>query len=126
MGNLTKDFSKGDFECPCGCGESKMNAKFMTRLQTFSDVMNIPIKIVQGGGYICKDSAKTKSEELHTTGRVAMPKIKSDLLFKAVNVAMSIGFTGIGIKNKNGSVQLHLDDIEESSSKNPRPYIWTY
>lgn len=126
MGNLTKNFSSSEFECPCGCGESKMNAKFMTRLQTFRTVMDIPISIVKGSGYICKDFASNKSEELHTTGRVAMPKIKSGLLFKAVNVAMSLGFTGIGIKNKNGSIQLHLDDINESVGNQPRPYLWTY
>jgi len=126
MGNLTKNFSSSEFECPCGCGESKMNAKFMTRLQTFRTVMNIPISITKGGGYICKDSANKKSEELHMTGRVAMPKIKSSQLFKAVNVAMSLGFTGIGIKNKNGTNQLHLDDIQESVGNYPRPYIWTY
>jgi hypothetical protein len=121
MGNLTKNFSSSEFECPCGCGESKMNSKFMTRLQTFRTVMDMPVSIVKGGGYLCKDYATSKLE-LHTTGRVAMPKIKSSQLFKAVNVAMSIGFTGIGIKNKNGSIQLHLDDAEGVD----RPSIWTY
>ena len=121
MGNLTKNFSSNEFECPCGCGESKMNPKFMTRLQTFKDVMGISIPIVKGSSYVCKSSAKSK-EEYNTLGRVTMPKIKESDLFKAVSVAMSIGFTGIGIKNKNGSVQLHLDDLEGTN----RPSIWTF
>lgn len=121
MGNLTKNFSSSEFECPCGCGDSKMNVKFMTRLQTFRTVMDMPISIVKGSGYICKDSAKSK-DELNTLGRVAMPIIRSSQLFKAINVAMSVGFTGIGFKNKNGSVQLQLDDATGTD----RPSIWTY
>lgn len=126
MGNLTKNFSSSEFKCLCGCGESKMNAKFITRLQNFRTVMDMPVSITKGGGYLCKDFASTKSEKLHSTGRVVISKIKNGLLFKAVNVAMSLGFTGIGIKNKNGSIQLHLDDIDESVGNQPRPYIWTY
>jgi len=126
MGNLTKDFSSSDFKCPCGCGEVKMNKKFMERLQIFRDVIGLDIKIAKGGGYICKEYANSKSEEMHTTGRVAMIKVKGGVMFKAVNIAMSIGFTGIGVKNKNGSVQLHLDDIEGFAGNQPRPYLWTY
>ena len=121
MGNLTKNFSSSEFECPCGCGANKMNAKFMKKLQTFRDVMDMPIEIVKGSGYICKDSAKSK-DELNTLGIVAMPKIRASQIFKAVNVAMSIGFTGIGVKNKNGSVQLQLD----VATGTDRPSLWTY
>lgn len=119
MGNLTKDFSSGDFECPCGCGESRMNAKFMTKLQTFKDVMNMPISIVKGSAYMCEDHAKSKNK-LNVEGKVAMPKINKDCLFKAVSVAISVGFTGIGIKSKNGQVSLHLDDAART-----QPEMWT-
>ena len=68
MGNLTKDFSSSEFECPCGCGESKMNAKFMAKLQVFRTVMDIPLTITKG--YICNESAKYKWVDLNSTGRV--------------------------------------------------------
>ena len=124
MGNLTKNFSSSEFACPC-CGESKMNAKFMERFQTFRTVMDTSISIVEGGGYRCEEYAKSKTSA-HGEGRAADPAIKKSLLFKAVNVAMSVGFTGIGIKNKGGKFQLHLDDAEGIPNKRPRPYIWTY
>lgn len=125
MGNLTKNFSSSEFECTCGCGQSKMNPKFMERLQTFRTVMDIPMSIAKGGGYRCEESSKSKTSA-HGEGRAADPMIDRYLLHKAVSVATNLGFTGIGIKNKKGSFQLHLDDAAEIPGKRPRPYIWTY
>lgn len=124
MGNLTKNFSSKEFACPC-CGETKMNIKFMARLQTFRAVMDIPITIAEGGGYRCEEYSKSKTSA-HGEGRGADPQIPQNLLYKAVAVATNLGFTGIGIKNKKGKFQLHLDDAEEIPNKRPRPYIWTY
>ncbi len=143
MGNLSKDFSTGEFECSCGCGESNMNVKFIHKLQTLRTIMAIDLPIVKGSSFSCGKSSKkptkfkltdsedsdkrpekSKAKNDNTTGRVTEIKIKSSELFKIVNVAMGIGFTGIGIKDKNGSVQLHLDDLDESTGNQPRPYIW--
>ena len=144
MGNLSKDYSSGDFECSCGCGESNMNKKFVDKLQTLKTIMAIDLPVVKGSSFSCgKSDKKPKKSKLYdsedsdkkpekietkndnTTGRVTEIKIKSSELFKTMNVAMGLGFTGIGIKDKNGSVQLHLDDLVESTGNQPRPYIWT-
>ena len=139
MGNLSINFDSGEFACDCGCGRSLMNKKFIDKLQNFRTVMAMPISILEG--YKCKgielknsdedskskkDKKSKKTDSINTTGQVAVVKIKSADLFKAVNVAMSIGFTGVGMKNKDGVVQLHLDDIQESVGNQPRPYIWSY
>jgi len=124
VAQLTKNFNTNEFVCPC-CGETKMNAKFMQRLQTFREVMGIPFSPVKGGGYRCESYNKSKTGA-HVEGRAIDPNLPKDLLFKAVSVAISVGFTGIGIKNKNGAYQLHLDDAEAIPGKRPRPLIWTY
>ena len=123
MGDLTKNFSSKEFACPC-CGESKMNKAFMEKLQLFREVMDVPMKIAEGGGYRCKEYSKTKSA--HGEGRAADPMFSNTLYHKAISVATNLGFTGIGIKNKGGKFQLHLDNAEEIPGKRPRPWIWTY
>lgn len=123
MGNLTKNFSSDEFKCGCGCGDSYMNSRFVTRLQVFRDVMGIPVSIIKGGGYACKKSSKDK-DDIYREGIAAVTKIKKDLLFKAVNIAMSVGFTGIGVKEKNGQIHLHLDDAEGNADKRTRPMMW--
>ena len=124
MGDLTQDFSKWEFECPC-CGESKMNPKFMKKLQNFRIIMGFPISPVPGGGYRCPDYNKSETGA-HVEGRAIDPDIPREHYHKALNAAMAVGMTGIGVKNKSGKFQLHLDDADAIPGKRPRPWVWTY
>lgn len=61
MGDLTANFSRSEFACPC-CGRTEMNRQHIERLQRFRDFMTDkigrPIRIVcthaQGGGFRCR------------------------------------------------------------------------
>lgn len=123
MGDLSKNFSAWEFACPC-CGESKMATRTITRLQRVRSRYGKPMGIVPGGGYRCAkyDDSKTA----HRTGEGVDPSVPRGDLYRVIQIAMEEGFTGIGVKNKSGRYQLHLDDAAEIPGVRPRPWIWTY
>ena len=45
MGNLTKDFSRTEFECKCGCGFDKIDPRVVDMCQTIRDAAGVPIRI---------------------------------------------------------------------------------
>ena len=52
MGDLTKNFSKSEFACPC-CGRVKIEDKLVKALQKLRDLAGSPIRITSG--YRCPD-----------------------------------------------------------------------
>ena len=124
MSQLTKNFTTGEFACPC-CGQCKMNPEFMKRLQAFREDYGRSFRPVEGGGYRCADYNGSKTGA-HVEGRACDPNISRDQYYRVLALALKHGFTGIGIKNKGGKFQLHLDDAEEIPGKRPRPWVWTY
>lgn len=51
MGDLSKNFSTREFECPC-CGKVKVSPRLVAALQRFRDMLDRPIYIISG--YRCK------------------------------------------------------------------------
>lgn len=56
MGNLTKNFSRHEFECKCGCGEAIIEWPLVMALQRLRDLAGVPIVITSG--YRCPDHNK--------------------------------------------------------------------
>jgi uncharacterized protein YcbK (DUF882 family) len=48
MGDLTKNFSKWEFKCKCGCGKDDINIELVNQLQKLRDNINKPIHINSG------------------------------------------------------------------------------
>jgi zinc D-Ala-D-Ala carboxypeptidase len=124
MGDLTKNFSSDEFRCPC-CNQSKMNPEFMERLQKLRDAFGSPFSPVKGGGYRC-EYYNGSITGAHVEGRAIDPNIANVDYHKFIKLAFELGFTGIGVKNKGGRFQLHLDDTGTIPGIRPRPYVWTY
>lgn len=122
MGDLTKDFSVYEFKCPC-CGESRMDLDTVKRLQTLRDLYGKRIDIVEGGGYRC--AKYDENLGAHYSGRAVDPGVPREDLYAVMKLAFEVGFTGIGVKQKKGRWQLHLDDAPATAAR-PRPWIWTY
>jgi uncharacterized protein YcbK (DUF882 family) len=55
MGNLTKNFDKEEFECPC-CKANKIDINFVNKLQQARNYAEIPFHI--NSGYRCKKHNK--------------------------------------------------------------------
>lgn len=64
----------------------------------------------------------------HTTGLAADILCTNPKVFKLLNLAMGLKFTGIGVNQKGpvGSRFLHVDLIPVGSPLNPRPAVWSY
>jgi len=124
MGDLTKNFSTHEFACPC-CGQAFMDKGFMFRLQRLREEYGKSFSPVKGGGYRCVNYAKSKCTA-HREGKAIDPDIPKEDYFIFIKLAMKHGFTGIGVKNKKGHYQLHIDDALEIKGIRPRPYFWSY
>jgi len=48
MGDLTKNFSRAEFACKCGCGTNAINHMLVLFLQKIRDHFDKPIKVVSG------------------------------------------------------------------------------
>ena len=48
MGDLTKNFSRKEFACKCGCGFDDINIGLVNRLQVIRDIIQVPIIINSG------------------------------------------------------------------------------
>lgn len=102
-----------------------MDINFIQKLQKLRDVLGVSVGIVEGGGFRCSIYLKGR-KSAHGEGRAADLSVGRDRYFQIISIASSIGFTGIGIKNKDGKFQIHLDDAEEIPGVRPRPWVWTY
>jgi zinc D-Ala-D-Ala carboxypeptidase len=124
MGDLSANFSSSEFSCPC-CGQSNMDSDFIEKLQKLRDVLGVSIGIVEGGGFRCSNYLKG-AKSAHGEGKAADLNVSRAYYYDIVGMAKELGFTGIGIKNKDGRFQIHLDSAGEIPGVRPRPWIWTY
>lgn len=124
MGDLTKNFSRHEFSCPC-CGQAEMDPWFMSMLQLLRDAYGKPIVPVEGGGYRCQMYGPNKTSA-HCEGKAIDPGIPREDMYEVLKLAFRLGFTGIGLKQKDGAWQLHLDTALPILNKRPRPWVWTY
>ena len=53
MGDFTKNFSRHEFACNCGCGADNISIGLVSKLQRIRDAIDAPIKITSG--IRCKD-----------------------------------------------------------------------
>lgn len=121
---LTEHFDSSEFACPC-CGQSKMQDHTMRRLEILRQLYGKPMRIVEGGGYRCSNFDQNE-HSAHREGRAADPAIPREDLYRLIELAQRVQFTGIGVKNRNGRFQLHLDDAPNIPGIRPRPWVWTY
>lgn len=124
MGDLSENFSSHEFVCPC-CGLSHMDLGFITRfLQPLRTEYNRPISPVRGGGFRCV--VYDGKHGAHTEGRAIDLDAPPEDYPWLLEAAFYYGATGVGIKNRMGQFQLHLDTADNITGVRPRPWVWTY
>lgn len=72
MGDLSKDFSRSEFACKCGCGYDTVDAELLAAVQKVRDRFGERVKILSG----CRCKAHNKAvggepQSLHLLGRAA-------------------------------------------------------
>ena len=48
MGDLSKNFNRKEFECPCGCGVNRVSPGLITKLQELREKLGKPIEVTSG------------------------------------------------------------------------------
>lgn len=54
---LAKNFTKSEFECPCGCGQQSVDTELAEKLQLIRDKVDRPLKITSGYRCITHNAA---------------------------------------------------------------------
>lgn len=127
MGDITKDFDRIEFQCPCGCGKNDISTDFVERLQDIKDYLQ---KCERGCKYIIVNSGCRCSRhslevggyanDMHVMSRAADIHCidDNDNFYPAEQVAAVaelFGFGGIGIIT---DFDIHLDDREKGGYSN--------
>ena len=120
-----KNFTADEFKCS-HCGANEMKSEFLDRLQQLRNAYNKPMKITSG--YRCPKhpiEAAKPSPGPHSTGMAADVGIQGAEAHRLLQLALELGFTGVGVQQKGTGRFLHLDTISNQLDS-PRPTVWSY
>lgn len=109
---LTKNFSRYEFQCPCGCTAQMVDQELADKLQIVRDKVNRPLTITSGYRCIRHNAAvEGSSGSKHRYGFAADWRTSS----RSINpvalgiIAQTIGFGGIGIYWHSKGAFVHTD-----------------
>ena len=118
MGDLTTNFSRDEFKCPC-CDASEINVGFVMRLQLARDAIGRSMAI--NSGYRCKsrnEAVGGVESSAHRRGLAADIRCLNSSVRMALISILPDFFTRIGV----ASNFIHVD-IDESKSPD---VMWLY
>jgi len=126
---ITKNFSENELSCSCPCKENGMEPFTLNLLQELRDLYGKPISLSSAYRCATHNSKVSKSGKSgpHTTGKAVDIRCFGTEAHEILRLALSIGFTGIGVSQKNKHKParfIHIDTI--SSTKANRPWTWSY
>ncbi len=99
MGDLSKNFSKSEFACKCGCGYCKPDARLVERLEKFRELCGgKPLHI--NSGCRCEKHNKASGgspKSQHLFGNAAdVRKVPGMTIDEMAKKAEEAGFDGVG------------------------------
>lgn len=119
MGDLTRHFSRWEFECPCECKNDEIQIDFVRRLQKVRENFG-PMAV--NSGYRCEQHNRSvggSPESSHLHGLAADIRCSNSLSrFHLLRSLMQEGFQRIGI----GKDFFHVD----MDADKPQSVIWLY
>lgn len=111
MGDLSKDFSRAEFKCRCGCGEVEIHPDLLDSLQQLRDLAGGPIRI--NSGYRCEKHNREvggKPESYHRYGMAADIVIEGRSMDEMYQLAVRIPrFKDGGIGRYPSQKFIHVD-----------------
>ena len=111
---LTKNFSRSEFQCPCGCGQQFVDPELAGKLQLIRDKLGKKIKITSGYRCITHNASKAvggSPNSKHRYGMAADWRTEN----RSINpvalgiLAQAVGFGGIGIYWHSRGAFVHAD-----------------
>jgi zinc D-Ala-D-Ala carboxypeptidase len=113
------NFSEAEFRCQ-ETGEIDMDEVFLQRLQELRNAFAKPMTVTSGYRSPKHSiEAKKPLPGAHAQGKAVDIRVSGEDAYQLVGLAMSLGFTGIGVQQKGASRFIHLDIM-------PRKAIWSY
>lgn len=123
--NTSTYFSMHEFKCS-HTGQCDMNPEFIDKLNDLRLSFGKPMKITSGYRHTSHPiEAKKKTPGAHTTGQAADIAVSREDAFHLLSLALTKGFTGVGIQQKGSGRFIHLDTLQNTEER-PRPTIWSY
>ena len=128
MGDLSKNFSRLEVQCPCGCGANLINPFLVEKLQKVRNIIGRPIIITSG--VRCEfynTSIKASMNSSHIPDSYGMGNAveiactTSKGRYEMVDVAIKF-FRRIGIAGEHSGNFIHLD-VDPYKTQD---VIWTY
>ena len=118
-------FNQHEFTCS-HTGKCDMDSNFINKLNELRVAFGKPMRITSGFRDVTHPiEAKKSSPGAHTTGQAADIAVSREDAFDLLSLALTRGFTGIGIQQKGSGRFIHLDTLKNSPER-PRPTIWSY
>lgn len=121
-------FTPPEFACR-GTGQIAVDPAFMDRLVAVRQLCGFPFPVTSGyrAPVYNLEVSSTGLTGPHTTGHAVDLGLYGGRALMAVERALSLGFTGVGLKQRGprSGRFIHLDDLSQSAGV-PRPWIWTY
>ena len=128
MGDLSKNFSRLEVQCPCGCGANKISSVLIEKLQKVRNIIGRPIVITSGVRcefYNASIKASMSSSHIpddHGIGNaVDIACTTSKYRYELVQVAQKF-FKRIGISGGSYGGFIHLD-VDRSKAQE---VMWFY
>jgi hypothetical protein len=124
---MTPNFSNAELACRCGCG-ALPSRRFMDKVQRLRRLWDRPLTV--SSAKRCPAHNQTVSatgpDGPHTKDAIDFV-IPAEDVWGFVRLAMSEGFTGIGVHQRGPHAKrfIHLDDLPNEPGQ-PRPRIWSY
>lgn len=110
MGDITKNFSRVEFTCKCGCGSDYIKYELVSLLQQIREIVNRPIVVISG--VRCKNhnqrvgGAKVSK---HLTGEAADIRVNGYTPNQIAKIANNILQNRGGIKAYSNQNFTHID-----------------
>lgn len=119
MGDLSRNFSRHEFECKCGCGEAEVSPRLIEQLQKLRDYIGEPIRITSGRRCVAHNAAvggaKNSQHLLGAAADLVVSQWPADWLLKLIRVLVRAGVLQLGYAYKITDSAIHFDVREPES-----------
>lgn len=111
---LSKNFTRKDFKCPCGCTRQMVDSELVEKLQAIRDKLGKAIKVTSGYRCITHNASKTVGGSPNSKHRYGMAA-DWRMVNRSINpvalgiLAQAVGFGGIGIYWHSRGAFVHAD-----------------
>lgn len=117
------NFTEAELRCS-HTGECVVDPRLLDCLQELRDAVGTALVVSSGYRHPTHpEEAKKEQPGAHALGLAVDLRTGSHLAYRILTYAPSLGFTGIGVSQRQGAPRfVHLDIWQEP----PRPNVWSY